>query len=164
MAGPRPKGWWYPWIFVGGMAVVIVVNIVFITAAVGTFPGLETTDHYRKGLAYNKDLAAEQAQERRGWQMQFQFQPEGASDSAHRGRLAVQFTDAAGGPLAHLDVRADLVRPTRQGYDQALTLSTLGNGRYGGEVALPLPGQWEVRILARDGDQHFQATRRLLVP
>ena len=51
MARPRQPGWWYPWIFVGGMLVVIAVNGVLITMAVSTFSGIETEEHYRKGLA-----------------------------------------------------------------------------------------------------------------
>ncbi|HOT83126.1 MAG TPA: FixH family protein, partial [Candidatus Defluviicoccus seviourii] len=51
-ASGRPPGWWYPWIFVGGMLIVVAVNAVMAIVAVGTFSGLETTDHYRKGLAY----------------------------------------------------------------------------------------------------------------
>ena len=61
MAGARPRGWWYPWIFVGAMAVVVVVNGILAWLAVGTWTGIETEDHYRKGLAYNENLAAEQA-------------------------------------------------------------------------------------------------------
>lgn len=160
----RPRGWWYPWIFVGGMLVVIAVNAVLITAAIGTFPGFETRDHYRKGLAYNANLAAAREQDQRGWQMELAFQPEHDDTGGHRGRLDVRFADAAGSPLAGLDVQARLIRPTQAGHDQELALVTQGDGRYSGAVNVTLPGQWEVRVLARDGDRHFQATRRLFVP
>jgi nitrogen fixation protein FixH len=164
MPHPRSRGWWYPWIFVGGMGIVVAVNAVLISAAIGTFPGFETRDHYRKGLAYNENLAAAREQDRLGWQVQLAFQPEPESAGGHRGRLDVRFADATGGALPQLEVEARLMRPTHQGYDQTLMLAGLGDGRYQGTIALPLPGQWEVRILARDGDRHFQATRRLIVP
>lgn len=161
---PRARGWWYPWIFVAGMGVVVAVNAVLIWVAIGTFSGLETRDHYRKGLAYNQNLAAAREQDRLGWQMDLAFQREPDPDGGHRGRLDVRFADAGGAPLPRLEVEAQLVRPTHAGHDQTLALSGLGDGRYQGTIAVPLPGQWEVRILARDRDRHFQATRRLFVP
>ncbi|QLH39782.1 MAG: FixH family protein [Defluviicoccus sp.] len=73
MAQRRPQGWWYPWTFVVGMLVVVAVNVVLITYAIGTFPGLDTEDAYRKGITYNQTLAAAHEQEARGWQADIQF-------------------------------------------------------------------------------------------
>ena len=57
MRRARADGWWYPWIFVFGMLVVIAVNIVLITSAIDTFPGLDTEDAYQKGLAVERGAA-----------------------------------------------------------------------------------------------------------
>jgi len=96
----RAPGWWYPWTFVGGMLLVIVVNGVMISYALGTFPGLSTEDAYRRGLAYNQTIAAADA----------------------------------------------------------------GQGRYATELELPMPGQWDARLLARRGDAEYQLSRRIIVP
>jgi len=164
MARPRQPGWWYPWIFVGGMLVVIAVNGVLITLAVSTFSGLETEEHYRKGLAYNQALAAAEAQERRGWQMALTFTPESSADGKRQGDLAVTFVGKDGRPLENLEVEAVLRRPAREGFDVAVVLDQRSGGVYGAAVSLPLPGQWEAHVHAyRDGD-NFQESRRLSVP
>ena len=75
VARQRADGWWYPWTFVAGMLVVIAVNIALVIYAVGTFPGLETDDAYRKGLAYNKTLAAARAQEARAGRVDVRYAP-----------------------------------------------------------------------------------------
>jgi nitrogen fixation protein FixH len=164
MARPRQPGWWYPWIFVGCMLVVVAVNGVMATLAIGTFPGLETQEHYRKGLAYNQTLAAVKAQELRGWQMDLAFAAEPVVDGRRSGDLAVTFVGKDGRPLENLEVEAVLRRPTREGFDVAVELDHRGSGVYRGAVSLPLPGQWEAHVHAyRDGD-NFQESRRLSVP
>lgn len=164
MAKARQPGWWYPWIFVGGMLVVIAVNGVMATLAIGTWPGLETEDHYRKGLAYNQTLAAVKAQEQRGWRMDLTFAAEPATGGSRRGDLAVSLVAKDGRPLEDLRVEAVLRRPTREGFDVAAALEPRGGGVYGAAVSLPLPGQWEAHVHAyRDGD-NFQESRRFSIP
>ena len=167
MAKQRSDGWWYPWTFVFGMVLVIAVNIVLVVYAVGTFPGLETEDAYQKGIKYNKTLAAARAQEARGWSVGVRYAPhpvEEAAEGHREGELVVTLRDKAGEPLRGLDVTAALVRPTRGGFDAQIELEPRGRGEYGAEASLPLPGQWDVRVSARRGDEEeFQATRRIVV-
>jgi len=163
MRRPRADGWWYPWTFVFGMLVVIAVNIVLITYAIGTFPGLDTEDAYQKGLAYNQTIAAARVQEARGWHLDIRYAPHPDEASAHEGELVVTLRDRGGEPLYGLDVSAALIRPTRGGLDSRIALQPAASGEYRGEATLPLPGQWDVRVYARRGEEDFQATRRIMV-
>jgi nitrogen fixation protein FixH len=166
MARHRADGWWYPWTFVAGMALVIAVNIALAIYAVGTFPGLETDDAYRKGLEYNETLAAARAQEALGWSVDVRYAPrpaEAAAEGRREGELVVTFLDKTGQPLRDLQVEAAMVRPTRAGLDMRIKLEPRGLGEYRAEAALPLAGQWDIRVLARRAHENFQATRRILV-
>lgn len=163
----RPPGWWYPWIFVGGMLIVIAVNVVLVIFAVGTFSGLETTDHYRKGLAYQDALDATARQAELGWTAQVDFRPRppgGESGGQSSGELALQFSDRDGQPLERLEVEAQFTRPTQAGFDHKAVLDSEGSGRYRASISFPMPGQWDLRVLARRDDARFQSTHRLLVP
>ncbi len=169
----RQPGWWYPWIFVGGMGLVIVVNAILVYFAVSSWTGLQTENHYRKGLAYNEALTAAREQELLGWTMAVAFDPafegkrDGSADgqpAAGTGELSVRFNDRLGQPITDLEARAIVIRPTQEGHDQTLALRHVGEGHYASALTLPLPGQWEARILAHRGDQAFQKTRRLYVP
>ena len=164
VAKTRQRGWWYPWIFVGGMLLVVAVNAVLITLAVTTFPGLETEEHYRRGLAYNEALAAAEAQERRGWRMEVNFSPGVPETGQRRGDLVVTFVAKDGLPLDDLQVQTVLKRPTHEAEDVAINLEHRGAGVYGGAVALPLPGQWDARVHAHRDGANFQESRRLSVP
>ncbi len=168
MANRRPDGWWYPWTFVVGMLVVVAVNAVMITYAIGTFPGLEIDDAYRKGIHYNQTLAAAREQEARGWHADVHFQAASATTpeagAARGGDFSVSLTDLAGAPVPDLSVSAVFMRPTHTGEDVTVSLDRLGSGRYGAFVTLPHPGQWDAWVRASGPAGQFQATQRIFVP
>lgn len=156
----RAPGWWYPWIFVGGMLLVVVVNGVLVYFALGSWTGLETDDHYRKGLAYNEDLAAAAAQEKLGWRTAVTVTPAGGDREFD---VAVAFTDAASAPLDGLTVHVAATRPTSEGHDASAALSAAGGGAYTGRVRLALPGLWDVRVIATGAGGSFQSVERIQV-
>lgn len=157
----RPDGWWYPWIFVAAMGVVVVVNGIMVAFALGTWTGLETDGHYEKGLAYNQDLAAARAQAERGWRVTFTLDGVAGVGDVRTARITVAFVDHDGKPLADLDVKAVILRPTSEGHDQQLGLAPVGRGVYASAVTFPLPGQWDVRIHAYRGEVVFQESHRV---
>jgi nitrogen fixation protein FixH len=146
-------------LFIGGFLVVIAVNATLIFFAEDTFSGLETENAYERGLDYNTTLAAETAQKRLGWQYRAAI-----SDVADGQRtLSVRMTDQSGNPLDGLKVQAYLVRPSNDGMDVSLAPKSAGDGRYTAQFALPAPGQWELRLVARRGDVAWQQSERLFV-
>lgn len=159
-AKQRPRGWWYPWIFVAGMAVVVIVNVVMMTLAIKTFPGLETSDAYQKGLAYNQTLAEAREQEARGWTAEVAFAP----DAQRKGDLRIVLRDRQGRPLDGFAVAVALARPTVGGHDVAAALAPLGGGAYGAPVTVPLAGQWSLSILAKRGEESYRESRKIQVP
>lgn len=187
MAKARPRGWWYPWLFVAGMLIVVAVNAVLLTLAIGTFPGLTTEDAYRKGLAYNRTLAAADAQAARGWVLELTMPAatgvgvrggdgsDGGDGSeaaatiesdAAGGRtvdLVARLVDAAGQPLNGLVVRVDLERPLGGVGIAGIALTGTGDGVYRTTLALADAGQWVVRLHARRGDDTFQESRRFVI-
>ncbi|MBI4969874.1 MAG: FixH family protein [Rhodospirillales bacterium] len=159
-ASVRPRGWWYPWIFVGGFAVVVLVNGIMIWFATTTFTGLETERAYEKGLAYNRAIDEARAQAERGWTVETIVEP-----ADGRGiRLGARFADREGKPIDALAVEGRLIRPTQSGHDRSFAMSGLGDGRYEARVAPDLPGLWEFQVIARKGDVRHQTSRRIQIP
>ncbi len=148
------SGRWIPWTFVGGFGVVFGANVALILFSLGSWTGLETTDAYRKGLAYNDVLAAAEAQAARGWSAQIVYGD---------GRLEVRLSDADGRGLEGLAVTATFVRPTHEGDDVTVLLAAEGAGRYGVPVALPNAGNWDVRLRAEGIGKPWFASQRIWV-
>ncbi len=160
----RTDGWWYPWLFVGGMAFVVLVNGIMVFIALNTWTGLETEGHYQKGLEYNQDLAAAKAQAALGWTFALEAVPTASDGKARTVDLRLSFADRDGLPLDGLDVSVLLMRPTHEGYDQKVSLKPAGRGLYEAQATLPLPGQWSAHVLALHGDSEFQDKKRLRLP
>ena len=149
MSAPRQataaRGAWIPWLFVAFFVVVIVVNGTMIWYAATSWTGIATSDPYEKGLTYNRNLAAAEAQAALGWRSRL--------DARLTRGLAAEasfvLTDAQGDAIGDADVEASFERPTSEGVDFKLALPPRGDGSYGASFNLPISGQWRVHITAR---------------
>jgi len=156
----RRPGWWYPYIFVAGFMLVLLVNLTMAYFANSTFSGLATENPYEKGLAYNKTLAAARHQEELGWQIDTKVEP----GPDHGAAITVSYRSRDGKPLTDLTVTAELVRPTAKGQDRQIVLASIAPGTYATQQQLPLSGVWDLAIAAKGAEGSYQLSRRILVP
>jgi nitrogen fixation protein FixH len=133
---PDPsRGRWIPWVFVGGMLVVVAVNATLIWFALTTFTGLTVGHSYDRGRTYNAVIAEAARQEALGWAARVSL--EGAT-------LAVAVTDRDGLPVAGR-IAGVLLRPL-EGTELPLDLAATAPGRFAARVEGLRPGQWEARL------------------
>jgi len=153
---PSRRGRWIPWVFVGGMLLVIAVNGVLITAAVSTFTGTTVGQAYDRGRTYNHILEEAARQRALGWSAEVSW----AAD-----RLALQAHDRDGAPLpADTAVTGILLRPL-EGRELLLSFQPSGPGAWTAAAQVPEPGQWEARLtLKRPDGSRLQVQRRLMLP
>lgn len=159
----RPDGWWYPWIFVGGFAIVIAVNSVLAWFATNTWTGLDGENPFKEGLAYNQVLDERARQRELGWNAELTFIATPTDGATHGGMATVTLNGTAGA-IVGADVSAQVVRPIGEGLDQTVTFHPRGNGAYVARLDLPQPGQWELRIEAKRGYDVFKLRQRIQVP
>ena len=155
------SGNWIPWIFVGGLTIVIAVNAVLIWFALESFSGLTEAHAYQAGLAYNQTLAEARAQDALGWKADLTVERAPEPGSA---RVTFVLTDRNGRPIDADSVEADFLRPVAAGNDRSVALASDGGGRYSATVPLGLAGQWDVHVVARHEGQAWQMTRRVQLP
>lgn len=155
----KPIDRWLPWTFVAFFAVVVSVNAVMVYFAATSWTGIHTTKHYLKGLDYNRTLEAVERQKARGWTGTLSVASE--KDAV---RLDLSLLDVGKKALAGADVTARFVRPTHEGYDLEIKLVDFGEGQYTGRLQAPLPGQWDVHVVARHSQGDYRVTRRIVVP
>lgn len=65
--GPLPRDRFIPWYFVGAFVLLLSINGIMVYTPVSTGTGVFTDKAYKPGLAYNDFLAAQEAQQQRGW-------------------------------------------------------------------------------------------------
>jgi nitrogen fixation protein FixH len=148
-SAPRRSDRWIPWVFVWGMALVVVVNAVMVWFALSTFTGTTVERSYERGRLYNEVIAEADRQARIGWRFSLVWEAEASAPLS--GRLVLQAADKGSAPLDRLSVEAVVVRPLEAPEPLALGFTQVAPGRYVAPVMLPKPGQWEVRLEARRG-------------
>ena len=144
----------------GGFSIVMMANSVLIYFALNSWTGLETEQHFVKGLAYNSNLEGARRQQALGWKIQLNTTFDGPTS----GVIGIDFTDPDGKPLADLEIKVFAIRPTHEGYDREFPVTSVDGGTYQSTFALPLPGVWDLRVMARRGEQNFQHVERIVTP
>jgi len=150
---------WIPWAIALAFVVVAGVNGALAYFAVQSNPGLVSEHPYELGTGYNRVLDAAAAQDALGWHGTVEWRGSGAQ----RGTVAVDLMDAAGRPLSGATLTARLVRPVERLPEIDLMLAETGPGRYIAAATPPRPGQWDVRVVARQGERRFQFQQRIVV-
>ncbi|HSF11657.1 MAG TPA: FixH family protein [Erythrobacter sp.] len=127
-------------VFVGGFAIVIAVNLLMATVAVGSFHGTVVDNSYVASQKYNGWLKQAAASKALGWQAV----PHRRED----GRVVVE-TIAI--PAAAI-ITATAERPLGTREDTPLTFVSQGQGRWVSNESLA-PGRWQLRLAIRKGDK-----------
>ncbi|GAB4144832.1 MAG: FixH family protein [Sphingomonadales bacterium] len=120
--------------------VVFAANGAFIWLALGTFTGLQEDGSYQRGRTYQHALDAAAAQAARGWRLQLDHQV-GAGGAL---LLEVVLRDRDGAAVDGIAVHGQLRRPADAAFDQDLTFTGQGDGRYRATVPLAGAGQWDI--------------------
>jgi hypothetical protein len=128
-----------------GPATVLVAGAITTWIAFSTSDGLVAQDYYKQGLAVNKVLAKEEAAARLGLEARVEL-------PGDRHRIVVHLSGAQL-PAQPPELRVRFAHATRSGFDLALGLVRVAEGRY--EAAVPQdlpPGRWNVQIETAKGD------------
>lgn len=143
--------------FIAFFGVIFLVNGVFLYSALSTNTGVVANEPYRKGLAYNERIAAEEQQKTLGWQDDVSITREGGVG------MVVRNTD--GSPVSGLIVEATLSRPATSTGERKLRLAELSPGSYGAASNAIEPGNWllvvEARREANAAEPIYRSRRRL---
>jgi nitrogen fixation protein FixH len=153
---PSRRSRWIPWVFVGGMLLVVAVNSVLVSAAVSTFTGTTAGHAYDRGRTYNHVLEEAARQRALGWSAELSWKGD---------QLLLHVRDREGLSLTlDTDVAGLLHRPL-QGREVPLGFHPIGEGAWAATPHVPEPGQWEARLtLTRPDGARLQVSRRLMLP
>ena len=121
--------------------IMFLANGVFVYFAVSTFNGEETTDAYRRGLAYNSRLTEAAEQKAHGWAGKIDIREDPTA-------LVLDLRDGSNVPVSGLEVRAKIGRPATDKFDHGLIFSEEAPGIYAVHFPRWAPGAWIVAIEA----------------
>ncbi len=137
--------------------VIFAVNGYFLYAAISTHTGVVANEPYRKGLAYNERIAADERQAQLGWTATLEVERNGLIRLALRDRDGLSIS-------AHA-VTGTIGRPATSKSDQAVTLRESEPGIYFTKIGVLSPGSWIASLDITDRSNatgpSYQLRRRL---
>jgi nitrogen fixation protein FixH len=145
----------FPLAIVGGLGIVVMVNLGMVYAALHSFPGKAGDEDFALSNRYDAVLEREQREAGLGWTVAAQ------TDAA--GRPEVTLTERDGSPLHGASVEGSAERPLGAPEQHALSFRETSSGHYEASAALPAPGQWELTLSASFGGRDITTTRRVIV-
>ena len=133
----------------GFFLIIFAVNGLLAYLALSTNTGLETNDAYKKGVAYNEDIARAKGQDNTKLSVSIAADPQ--PDKLVR--LSVRVRDASDAPYMDKKISVLFFRPTKEGYDKQIMLKEKKPGVYRGNIMLPLRGIWDMKLEIKDADK-----------
>ena len=137
----RFTGWHMTGIVVALFGVVIAVNFLMASYAIGTFGGSVVDNSYVASQRFNSWLAEARVQRGLGWN---------ADATIGGGRVVVVTAIAPAGPLSGASVTARATHPLGRLPARDLAFHSVGNGRFLATQPLPA-GRWLLRVDIKDG-------------
>lgn len=150
------KGWYWPWLLGGLMALVLGVNLGFVYVAVSDPSFAVEQDYYQKALDWDHKRDQDRINAELGWTVDFEVAPPAPDGSR---RLLARLTDGRGAPVEGALVHVEAFHNARAGLVLEADLSPAADGSgYSAPLPLRRPGLWELRLEARLGGQRFTHT------
>ena len=145
---------------IGFFAVIISVNVYFITISVTSFSGEDEQKPYLQGVEYNSTLQHRAEQAALGWD---------ASMSARRlatGMVRVAVALRRPDESAHdpVTLEGELRHPSNENRDRIFAMTEIGPGLYQADLKDIGTGAWDMIVKSAQRQKPFEASRRLWVP
>ncbi|MEQ1520504.1 MAG: FixH family protein [Aestuariivirga sp.] len=131
-------GWHMAVITISFFAVIIAVNLTLAVFASTSWTGLVVANSYVASQSFNRDAEIARQQQALGWQMNL---------TVDRSLAKITILDRENLPMAGLDIRAVLQRPTDEAGDQVLNLHETGTGIYMANATIG-SGVWVADVTA----------------
>lgn len=152
----RKKGWQWPWIVAGLMAVVVGANLILMYVAVSDPSFAVEEDYYQKGLDWDDKRAQDQANDSLGWSLELNVAPLRSADGTNG--LTANLTDRDGRPISDAKIYLEAFHNARAALIQKRDLTRDGDGGYSTSLLMRRPGLWEFRFEVSRNEQRFTHT------
>ena len=144
-----------PWYFVSFFVGLVILNVIFVSIAVDSYPGLVTTNAYEKGLAYNDMIDAKEKQDALGWHTDITF--------TEAGHVRIFLQDKEGKAISDAVISAEIGRVINDDDDMALIMQEKGRGYYESRENFATKGQWNIKALIQWQQNSLQIKKRVAV-
>ena len=152
----RKKGWQWPWIVGGLMAVVVGANLILMYVATSDPSFAVEKDYYRKALDWDSKRAQDRRNAELGWSLELDVARTRSADGTIW--VTARLIDDEGRPITDASIHLRTFHNARAAYILDGDFQSDGGGSY--SVALPMrrPGLWEFRFEVTRAGHRFTHT------
>jgi len=153
----RKKGWQWPWIVGGLMALVVGANLILIYLATSDPSFAVEADYYQKALDWDDKRAQDRTNAELGWSLELDVARTRSTDGTVE--LTARLIDEDGQPISDATIRLQAFHNARAAHILKSDLERDGDGRYSASLPMHRPGLWEFRFeVSRAGDRFTHTT------
>lgn len=152
-----------PWVlgFLAFLCTFVTMNIIFIYLAFSSPPNLVVENYYERGKAYvHKEPQIEQ-EKILGWNGVIMAPPKSRVNQRQTYEVFIQGKNSTAVQLDSVTLFA--YRPSDMREDFSVEMNPMGLGRYSVDIEFSLPGNWDVIVEAKRGEDEFMITRRIYI-
>jgi len=142
------------------LAITVIGNLVMMRIANDDPSMAIEPDYYKKAVAFDSTLADARRSNALGWTAASTIEP---IVEGQRTRVRVRLTDARGAVISDATVHVVALFNARANDLQSAPLVFNQDSSYSAPLSISFPGQWEVRVDAVRGSDHFVTTSRVEV-
>lgn len=149
------RGWYWPLIVLGLLALGVGANVVLLVKANADPSFAVEPDYYRKALDWEKTQAQARVNGELGWEAAVDVAPKAGTPG--RAVVRARLTDRLGAAVVGARVSLEAFHNSRSADRIEATLSDAGSGAYLADVPMRREGLWEFRVRAERGKDVFTA-------
>ena len=152
-----------PWVlgFLAFFCTFVTMNIIFIYFAFSSPPNLVVDNYYERGKKYTQQELQMEQEKKLGWSGVIMAPPQSRVNQRQPYEVFIQGKNST---AVQLDsVRFFAYRPSDMREDFSVEMNPIGLGRYGADIAFDLPGNWDIIVEAKRGENEFLITRRIYI-
>jgi nitrogen fixation protein FixH len=150
------KGWQWPWIIGGLMAVVLGANLILIYVATSDPSFAVEEDYYQKALAWDDKRAQDRLNTQLGWSLELDVARTRSADGTVG--LTTRLLDERGRPISNARIHVETFHNARAAFVLEGDLRGDGEGYYSVSLPMRRPGLWEFRFEVTRTGQRFTHT------
>jgi nitrogen fixation protein FixH len=141
------------------LVVILSANAVFIYLAFKSPPNLVVQDFYERGKHYEEAHKLMEKEKALGWTGVLMAPPATRVNQHQTYEVLLQGKNSVALELDSVTLNA--YRPSDAREDFSETMALTKPGTYSTDISFPLPGIWDVIVVAKHGEEEFLVTKRI---
>lgn len=152
-----------PWVlgFLAFLCTFVTVNIIFIYLAFSSPPNLVVDNYYERGKKYAQQELQMEQEKQLGWNGVIMAPPKSRVNQLQPYEVFIHGKNSAAVQLDSVTFYA--YRPSDMREDFSVEMNPMSLGRYAVDIEFGLPGNWDIIVEAKRGDDEFLITRRIFI-